>query len=105
MFENYDVTGQSDDWIAVPDGFKPASHGDWKRVATGERQALQMFREAHALTGKLPKVGKNGHTVLYVHYSARLCQNRDIEREVKNLKKRGGDYGIQCHETVLVEPK
>jgi hypothetical protein len=104
LFENYDVTGQSDDWIAVPDGFKP-SYGDWKRVATGEREALQMLKDANGLMRTLPKKGKNAHTVLYVNYSAPLAKNRDIKREVDNLKKRGGDYGIYITETMLAEPR
>lgn len=100
MFEDYDVTGDNDDWIAVPDGFRPGNPRDYKRIATGEREALKMFRDATALLRTLPK---RNNTVLYVTYSRPLANNRDIKREIDTLTKKGGAYGVACHETVLVE--
>jgi hypothetical protein len=103
MFEDYDVTGEHDDWIAVPDGFKPINADDYKRIATGEREALKMIRDAVGLMRTLPKRGRNARTVLYVSYSGPLAKNRDIKRELDTLVKKGGDYGIACHETVMAE--
>lgn len=99
MFDGYDVTGDSDWWIAVPDGFKP-SPGNWKRTAVGERAALQMMRDAAALMRHQPK---RKRVVLYINYSAPLANNRDIAREIDKLKKDGPAVGFDCDESVLAE--
>lgn len=98
MFEGYDVTGESDWWIAVPDGFKPSSKH--QRTAIGEKAALKMMRDAVALMKQQPK---RKRVVLYIGYSAPLANNREIAREIDTLKRQGGAVGFDCAESTLAD--
>lgn len=97
MFEHTQVTGQADDWIALPDGYRPG--GSYERTAIGAKDALKMFKEVNKLIGKLPKHSKDAPAKLIVRYSPALLTDGGIKREIDQIKRSGEKVGVHCTET------
>src|SRR5207245_682572 len=88
MFEHVKVTGRSDGWIALPDGYIPG--GTYERVAIGSKQALAMFKAANDIIRTLPRQPASDPTNLIVSYSPVLLDDRQIKREIDAISRDGG---------------
>lgn len=98
------ITGDQEYWIALPDGYAPTG-SFYQRKATGGREALAMLRDVAAEVNRLPK---SKQYFLVFSYSEALLSDpkhgRDIERQIKDLTRKGEKVGVRIDTTTDARP-